>query len=266
MSAIYRPRASLGETLRSYSRVVLALMMRDVSTRFMGNAFGFLIAVGWPLSNIFLLLIINTVVGRPTPYGSSAALWFSTGLVPFMCFQYMSRFIVLGIVQNRAMLGYPIVKPMDVMIARAIVEVLNAGFVVLLAILILAWMKVDFMPPDPVQAFCAMGASMLLGLGFGVINGVIAGMFMPWAIGYGLFGIAMWAASGVLASPESLPEIAQYYLSFNPALQGVVWMRSAYYQGYGENILDKSYMVSFAVVSLVLGLLAERLLRARILA
>ena len=62
-----------------------------------------------------------------------------------------------------------------------------------------------------------------------------------------------------------LPEVARYWLSFNPALQGVEWMRSAYYEGYGAGILDKGYMLTFAVVTIFAGFLLERLTRGRIL-
>jgi capsular polysaccharide transport system permease protein len=256
---------TLSRALADQGRILVALMLRDVRTRFFGSALGMVIAIGWPLSNIFIVLAIYTAMGRAAPYGESAALWFSTGLVPFMAFQYMARFITLGLVMNRPMLGFPVVKVMDVLLARGLVEVLNAGVVTIAAMLVLAAMGVSFMPDDPVQAVYAMCASILLGLGFGIFNGAIAGMLPFWAIGYGLFGIVMWAASGVAISPEGLPETARYWLSFNPALQGVVWMRSAYYEGYGEEILDKSYMLSFALGSLFLGLLIERLARGRIL-
>jgi capsular polysaccharide transport system permease protein len=113
---------------------------------------------------------------------------------------------------------------------------------------------------------CALLACMLLGFGFGIINGVIAGMFTFWITGFALFQITMWMASGVFLVPDELPEIARYWLSFNPALIGVEWMRSAFYDGFGlGELLDKRYMLSFAVATLFVGLLMERAMRGRIL-
>ena len=48
-----------------------------------------------------------------------------------MCFNYMSRFTMLGVVLNKPLLAYPVVKVGDILIARAIVEVLNAALVVI---------------------------------------------------------------------------------------------------------------------------------------
>jgi len=265
MSAISQNRMTLAETLSAQCRILVALMLRDVRSRYFGNALGAVIAIAWPLSHIFVVLAVNTFAGRAAPYGDSAALWFATGLVPFMAYNYITRFTVFGMVQNRQLLALPIVNVMDIVLARALMEVLNTGVVVLATAFIFTLMGVGFVPNDPVQAFYAMGASMLLGFGFGIVNAVIAGMFTGWALGVGFFCIVMWFASGVVINVDALPEAAQYWLSFNPALQGVVWMRSAYYEGYGAEILDKSYMLSFALASIFLGLVLERLMRGRIL-
>lgn len=251
--------------LKAQARILHALMLRDIKTRFGGNEFGFLVAVGWPLANVLILIIINTGLGRAIPYGDSAALWWATGLIPFMAFQYMARFIMLGIVLNRPLLSFPTVKITDILFARALVEVLNAGLVVLIMFAIFWVLGIDFMPLDIVQASLALLAMMLLGLGFGVVNAIIAAAIPFWVTGYGLFQIILWLASGVVFVPDALPEVIRTPLSYIPPLQGVEWMRSAYYEGYGTAILDKIYLVAFGVVTLLIGLLLERLVRGKLL-
>ncbi len=94
--------------LKAQGRILHAVMLRDIKSRMGGNAFGYLfMAIAWPLSHVLLLLIINAGLGRAVPYGDSAALWWATGLIPFQAFQYMSRFIIDGIVLNRPLLSFP---------------------------------------------------------------------------------------------------------------------------------------------------------------
>lgn len=249
----------------SYRRALGALILRDIKTRFFGSAWGFLLSIAWPLSHIGILLLINVLAGRLAPYGESAALWFSTGIVPFMSFSYMSRLIMYGVVTNRPLLIFPTIKIMDILLARAIVEVLSAGLVILILALIFLAEGIDFVPFDIVGAYCAIGSAMLLGLGVGVINAVIAQAMPFWATGYSLSIIALWMASGVFFIPDSLPEAARYALSFNPILHSVTWMRAAYYEGYGIVTLDRTYLISFAVISLFSGLMLERFARGRLL-
>jgi capsular polysaccharide transport system permease protein len=265
MHALAGARLNVSQMLRVQGRILVAIMLRDVRTRFFGSAFGFLLAIGWPLSHIFILLAVNTAIGRAAPYGESAALWYATGVVPFMVFNYMARFTMLGVMMNKPMLSFPVVKVTDILFARAILELLNAGIVIIATILIFAALGIDFAPVDLVQACLALGACMLLGLGLGIVNGVIAGLAPFWVVGYQIFSIILWLASGVIFVPDALPDIARYYLSFNPALQGVEWMRSAYYQEYGAELLTKSYLVMFGLAALFVGLSLERMLRGRIL-
>jgi len=256
---------TLSELMAVQWRVLVALMLRDIKTRFGGSEWGFLIAIAWPLSHIVVLLLINAGAGRVVPYGDSAALWFATGIVPFMAFSYMSRFIMYGIVLNRPMLLFPRVKITDILFARAIVEALSAGCVVLILAVIFWAYGIDFMPLDPAQACFALAASMLLGLGVGVINAIIAAAYPIWATVYSLFTVFLWFTSGVFYVASALPEQLRYPLSFNPIVHGVEWMRAAYYEGYSASFLDKAYLMSFALFLLAAGLLLERMVRGRLL-
>ena len=259
-------RSDLRELLETHSRILVALILRDVQTRFFGTALGFIVAILWPVSHIFILILINGALGRPSPYGESAPLFFATGLLPFMCFNYMSRFTCLGIMINKPLLGFPIVKVGDLLLARGVLEVLNAAVVVIVTILILTAMGVNIWPPRPLEAMYAMLACMMLGFGFGIVNGVIAGIFPFWFTPFSLFQIVLWLASGVINVPDDLPESARYWLSFNPILVGVEWMRSAFYEGYGLNeLLDKPYLLGFGAVSILVGLIMERTMRGVIM-
>ena len=266
MSAEVLRGSDIRDRLATHGRILVALIMRDVTTRFFGSPLGFIIAIAWPVSHIFILIVLNSAAGRAAPYGDDPALFFATGLLPFMCFNYMSRFTMMGVMLNKPLLGYPIVKVGDILIARATLEVLNAAVVVIVTAIILTAMGVDVKPPRPQEAMFALMAMMLLGLGFGIVNGVIAGMFAFWFTPFALFQIVLWIASGVILVPDELPAQARYWLSYNPALIGVEWMRSAYYEGYGlGELLDKRYMLGFSVTTLFIGLLMERAMRGRIL-
>ena len=241
---------STGELLAAQGRVLTALMLRDIKTRFFGSSYGFILSILWP---------------RAAPYGDSAVLWFATGTVPYIAFNYSSRFIMLGIILNKALLSFPVVKVFDILLARAILEVLSAACVILLMAVILTFMDVDFVPNDLTQACLALATALMLGFGFGILNAIIAAAIPGWITGFALFQIVMWIASGVAFNVDGMPEMARYWLSFNPIFQCVEWMRSAYYDGVGNGILDRPYVVGFTAISIILGLGLERLVRGKIL-
>jgi capsular polysaccharide transport system permease protein len=256
---------SVADVTRAQGRLLLALMLRDIKTRFGGSEWGFLLAIAWPLSHILILIAVNRALGRAAPYGDSPALFYATGVIPFMAFSYMSRFIMMGIALNKPLLSFNAVKASDILFARAIVEILNAALVILILFCIFWACDIDFMPVDVPQACLALLAMMLLGVGMGVINAIIAAAIPMWITGYALLTIIMWFASGVILVPDTLPEQVRNILAYFPPLQGVEWMRSAYYDGFGELVLDRTYLVSVGLCTLFVGLLLERIVRGRLL-
>jgi capsular polysaccharide transport system permease protein len=247
-------------------RVLFALMLRNMRTKFFGNGLGYLVAVAWPLTHILVLVILFSVAGRAAPFGDSVALFIATGVVPFQTFNYLARFMMFAVARNRPLLAFPEVKVLDMLFSSALLEVLSA-FSVVIVFLIIAWFAgIDAWPRDVVQACYALGACILLGLGFGLFNGVLVLAFPPWMTGYALVTIILWMTSGVYFVPDALPGPIREALTYNPVVQLIEWMRSAYFEGYGGLILDRPYVIGYACVSIFLGLLLERATRGHLLA
>ena len=258
-------QVTFSELIKAQGRVIGALILRDIKTRFFGNALGFVVTILWPLTHCFSILLVNTVAGRAAPYGDSAVLWFASGTIPFVAFSYMSRFIMIGIIMNKTLLAFPVVKVTDILFARAIVEVISAACVIILTVIIISFMGVDWFPSNLTQACFAIGTALLLGFGWGTVNAIVAAAVPGWMFGFILFQVLMWVVSGVVFNVDGLPAVARYWLSFNPVLQCVEWLRSAYYEGVGVEVLDKPYVIGFALTCTALGLGLERLVRGKIM-
>lgn len=247
--------------LRIQARVIGALMLRDVQTRFGGRSANYLIAIAWPLSHISILLLIYSFAGRSAPIGQSAPLFFATGLVPFVMFNYPSRQMMLALTMNAPLLNFPIVTTTDVLFSRAILETVTSFAVVMIFAAILYGLGVDIMPRYPETAVTALCATLFLSISVGIVNSVIQIFVKVWMIGYILVMIISYITSGILFVPEFLPEKIRSVLLWNPLLQAVEWFRTAYFEGYGRQTLDKQYVVITACVLLAGGLTAERFTR-----
>ncbi|ARN81088.1 ABC transporter permease [Methylocystis bryophila] len=259
-------RFGLREGVTRQGRVLHAVMLRNIRTRFFGHGLGYLVALAWPLTHIVILLALWSFASRAPPFGESVVLFLATGTVPFMVFSYLSRFMQLSVIMTRPLLAFPEVKVLDVLFASAVLEILSSCCVVLI-LLVLAWFfDIPVMPRDIVEAFYAFGAAVLLGFGVGLLMGVIALAAPVWMTIYGLLTIVLWMTSGVIFVPDFLPEPMRTMASYHPVLQLVEWMRSAYYEGYGEGLLDRRYVLGVAIGSIFLGLVIERATRGHVLA
>jgi capsular polysaccharide transport system permease protein len=256
----------LWAAFRRQRRVIFALMLHKVRTRFLGHGLGYLIAIAWPLSHIVIIVSLFTLRGLMAPYGESTALFIGTGAVPFLTFSYTSRFTALTALMARPLLAFPEVKILDVLLASVLVEVLGTCLVTILLAMIAWAFNIDITPIDYVEAAYALGASFLMGAGFGLFNGVVVLAFPAWFMVYTLLTIVLWVSSGLIFVPDAVPEPWRSLLAYNPILQLVEWTRSAYYEGYGSITLDRRYALEVGVGSIFFGLLLERSMRGYLLA
>lgn len=255
----------LGAAFRRQRRVMLALMLRNIRTRFFGSGLGFLLAIAWPLTHITAFVAFSVYRGRQAPLGESAALFFATGTATFQAFSYLSMFTMRSISSSRPLLGFPSVKLLDAMFAASLLEILSCCTVTLIVLIIGVSFGVDVMPRNVEEAFCAYGSAILLGIGVGMLNSILVMVVPMWMVMYSLARIFLYLTSGAIFLPDRLPEPLRTFMSYNPIAQSLEWMRSAYYEGVGVGFLDKPYVVKFGVGVVFLGLVCERFMRGYLL-
>lgn len=263
-AALARSPSKPGALHRKWS-VMQAVMLRDMRTRFFDHGIGFVFIVLWPLAHLIVLLAIYRVLGRTSPYGESLDMFFATGLVPTLSFMYVSRFMALSLVLHRPMLAFPVVQPSDILFGRALLEVLASCIMAFLTFVLLVALGEEPVPFDPVAAASAFVAVLVLAVGVGMVAGVISAVFPFFVTLYSLSTILIYVLSGTLFVASTLPGPIGYALSWNPVLHGVEWLRSAYFLGYPEQVLDQTWLLGCAVGSVFVGLLLERLLRPWVL-
>ncbi len=240
--------------------VLWALMLHDIKGRFFGNGLGYVMTILWPSAHIVVIMIAYSLSGRQV-YGTSKLLFVATGVLPYIFWNYISRFCLLSAIQNRQFLEYPIVKPLDLMISRLLLEIFSSFIMLVVLVIILSLMQIDVMPRNLVQAAFGILSAVLLGVGFGIFHGVLTMIWGQWSIVYVLFLIGFWMTSGVAINPEQMPVEVGSLFAWNPLLHCIEWVRSAYYVDYPAHLLNKTYVLTIGFGSLGIGLIMERYLR-----
>jgi len=256
-------RISLMEVLKSQARVIFALMLRDIKSRW-GSTPAYVITILWPLAHILILVMIWTALGRVAPYGESNVLWFSISMLPFMACTYAARFLLIGVLASKPLIAFPLIKITDILFSRIIIEILNSVVLVLCIAFWLWLLNVNSMPYDVKQAFFAFSVSIFMGLGMGIVNALIGVVFHMWVTGFMLMMVVLWLTSGIVFDPNAIPIELRNFLYWQPIIHIVEWMREAYFPGYRSLILDKAFAVYYSLLLIVLGLTIERFARGRI--
>ncbi|NEI71970.1 capsular biosynthesis protein [Rhizobium lusitanum] len=259
-------RATSLVACKNMANVMFAVMLRDMRTRFFNHGLGFMMVPLWPFAHMGIILAIHTAGHRgPPPYGDSAAVFYMTGVLPYLAFSYVSRSMAFSLLTNKAMLAFPIVNVANIVLGRAFLEILAAFVTVFLVTMSLSAIGENPFPIDWEQATEAYLVTLFLAIGCGFFVSVISLMVPFFLTVYQLLIIALYVSSGVFFVASDLPPSISYILSFNPLLVCVDWLRTAFFESYSDKLVDKMFVVSFAAFALLFGLLTDRLLRRRML-
>jgi capsular polysaccharide transport system permease protein len=256
------------EGTRIHVRVILALILRDMRTRYGRSYWTYVVAIGWPLSHLAGIVIGFVVVSRALPLlGTDSVLYIATGALPYILFMYPARMAAQAIMAGRGVIFFPIVRPIDLMMARIILETLNACLVCIIFCGVLWMLDLDIIPEDVPKALTAVYATIFFGISMGLVGTtIVAVLRLPGYMMLIMFMIVLYLGSGVHipvigASPERL-----FWYDMNPLFHLVTWLRSAYfYEAYSPITLNKSYVVMLSFVLFAAGLLGERIFRGKVL-
>jgi capsular polysaccharide transport system permease protein len=260
-------RRAWADAVRLQIRVVSALIRRETRAHYGESRLGYLWAVIEPLGHLTVLCVLFIyILHRRAPVGGSLAVFFLTGLGAYFLYSHIASYMTGAVAANKALLNLPPVKPIDVIVARAILEASNYLLVVFLLFSALAvWGVDEAIPWDPMTLAEAIGVICLLGFGVGMINVTISLYIHKWGFLFGLVSGPLYFFSGIFFSISEIPPPYRDYLQYNPLLHCVVWFRLGFYHGLDEGYLDRGYVLRFAVAAVVIGFGLLRVTRRKIL-
>jgi capsular polysaccharide transport system permease protein len=234
-------------------RVVAALMLREMDTRFGRAAGGYLWAIAQPLGTILLLSVAFSLMLRTPPMGTSFMLFYATGIVPFNMYRSISTSVAASVTTNRGLLSYPVVNVLDAVIAKFLLELCTA---IVIAVIVFAAV-ILFFELHVVLDFAAIVAGFtlaaLLGLGVGTLNCVLYGFFPTWRNVWRMLSRPLFLLSGVLFLYESLPGNLQAILWWNPLAHVLAVMRSGFYGTYEPQFVSYPYVLGWVLAMFFVG-------------
>jgi capsular polysaccharide transport system permease protein len=249
------PPAQAGNRSFASSRTIIALILREMSTRYGRTPGGYLWGLLEPLAAIMILSVAFSLVMRTPRLGTSFILYYATGYMAFNLYQVLSATISKAISFSKPLLKYPAVTWVDAVAARFLLNSLTGLLITVLLLggilAVIDSRTVLDLPPIIV----ALSLAMLLGLGVGVLNCALSGLFPLWEMIWAIITRPLFLASGVLFLYDAMPPLAREILWYNPLIHIVGRMRTGFYSTYTAAYINEVYVLVVALVCLALGLI-----------
>lgn len=263
MSADAIPTPYVSPALTVQSRVIAALILREVHTLYGNTRLGYLWAIIQTAFNIAVFWLFREFLGAHAPHGMGIAVFLLCGFIPWNMFSNTLARCMSAVSANRALLTFPQVTELDLMIARLCV-VWGTQLVCAMIILSVAaalGQPVELRHPGTLAA--TLFFAPLLGLGLGLVFASLARLWPTLERLVPILTRFLFFASGVFFQVSELPARFSGPLLLNPVAQLIEWQRYGFSASSASPLYSVGYVAAWCLISLCLGLLLERYARGR---
>lgn len=238
-------------------RTVVALMLREISTTYGRSVGGYAWALLDPILGIALLTVVfQGALGAAKPMiGSNFPLFYATGYIPFVMYNDIANKMAGSLRYSRPLLAYPAVTFVDALVARWL---LNLATHLVVFFVVVGGIALIFRMPlvmDVGVVMQALGLIALLAAGVGTMNCFLIMRFPVWERAWSILNRPLFLMSAVFFTYESLPNVAQNVLWWNPLVHLIGLLRRGVYGVYPADYVNILYVVSIAVGLFLFGLL-----------
>lgn len=259
LSAPPPPPALEPETVpaqRSFAtfRTISALMVREMTTTYGRSPGGYAWAILQPVGAIAVMSFAFSLALRNPPLGTNFLYFYASGYLIFQTYQDTMGKTSQAIKFSRSLLAYPAVTYADALIARFLLAMITHAVVIVIVIAGIIWwygLGPILRPGYLVEGFLLAG---ILGLGIGTLNCLLSGLYPVWERVWNVLTRPMFVISGVFFTFQSLGSQAQDWFWYNPVIHLVGMFRAGLYVTYDPFYVSATYVLGFALVPLVIGL------------
>ncbi len=244
--------------------VIFACFIREINARFGRLQFGYFWALAEP---IMYILVSSLIRGRFTgaPHaGLPTMVFFTSGVLPFLLFRNIVNGSVSVIENNMSLFNYQRVKPIDVFLARAMVDLMTKFAVgaILFTGFYLAGIRVTF--NSFLLSLAALGTLLALACGMGLIALIIGPLWPDSKKVVHAINRPLLFVSGVFFTASSIPQALRDWALYNPLVHAFELLRGALFVDYTSHEGSWTYLLSWTIGSLLVGLIVYRLFRVKV--
>lgn len=249
---------SLAASWRIQRRVIGALLMREILTRFGRHNIGFL----WIFVEPMLFTLGVTTLWSVANFGHGSSLpivaFAITGYSSVLLWRNMPGRCIGAIGPNLALMYHRNVKVIDIFAARLILEAAGATISFTILVLIFSTIGIIKLPEDIGKVLVGWFMLAWFGVSFALFLGALSERSELIEKLWGPASYLLFPLSGAAFMVDSLPLRAQEFVLLLPMVHGVEILREGYFGSTFKAHYSILYMATICTVLTVFGLAKTR--------
>ncbi|MBS1071001.1 ABC transporter permease [Gluconobacter cerinus] len=206
-------------------RVIGALILRELHTRFGRENLGFLWIIGEPILFCAGVAVVWTAIRPAHEHGLPTTAIVITGYVPLTMWRHCLMRAVKAFEANGSLLFHRQVSPLDIILARVVLEIVGtmwAGVLTVLGAILLGFMKP---PVDFGLLYLGLLYQMLFCLATALLFAPLSERSETLEKSIGFFSYVSLPLSGAFTMVQWIPEKYRWILMLSPSVNNVEMIR-----------------------------------------
>lgn len=250
--------------IRFHARIIWALLMRELATRYGRDNIGFLWIIGEPVIFCVGVLIMWSIIKPPYEHGIKIVPFVITGYLPLTVMRHMFGQGIHTVEVNSGLLYHRNITILHLYIARLLLEVLGvslAGVIIITGLISLDLM----LPPQNLKLIYAGWFSFAwLIFGMTVTFGSAAAIFKQIERVVNLLTYVMIPLTGCFYMVDWIPSKFRSTVLLIPFLNCTEMFRAGFFGEFVHTYFSLSYVLYWGAGFNLLGLLLLQFVRSRI--
>lgn len=249
---------SLAECFHTQCRVIGALIMREILTRYGRHNIGFMWLFAEPMMFTLGVTILWNLMGHHSEGGITVTATVLTGYSTVLLWRNMPSRCLLALGPNHSLMFHRQVKPIDVYFSRLILEALGAT--ISLIVLSIVFIAAGLVEPPKDYLKAALGWFLLAWYAFALslLVGALSERTELIERVWHIFQYLMIPLSGSFFFVSALPEAYQNLVLLNPTVNCAELFREGFFGTSHRWYYDINYVVMVNMVLTLLGLAQVR--------
>ena len=242
-----KQRLTFFDQLRIQRRVIWALVLREMMTRYGREGLGVIWVIAEPAMFIVGVMVIFSHMGHSSYAGTTIAEYLAVSYPTLLLWRNGVNRVTKAVDVNRALLHHRPVRPMDIIYSRIILEFTSATGASFFLYLVLVAVGICELPVDLLTMLIGYFMVVWFSFAFVMIMGALAELNDTIERTSHIITYLMLPVSGVFIPAYLVPEAFRDYLLLFPLVDCVEWFHHGY---YGER-LPSFYYPEYTIISLI---------------
>jgi ABC-type polysaccharide/polyol phosphate export permease len=254
---------SLLDSLKIQKRVVTALYLREILTRYGRNNIGFLWLFIEPILFVGMIVSIWTLRGNHIAGNIPVATFCLTGYLPLILWRSMPSRCMGAMRANASFLYYRQVRPIDIYLTRIAVEFVGATISFMCLTILFLYLGLISLPVDPLMVLSGWILLTIFAGAFGIVIGTMSERYEILKKIWPPVMFILFVCSGVMFAVDTIPPQMQKILLIFPVVHCVEMIRAGFLGDVMHWHYDPVYVFVCSMALLLFGIMQIKVVSRR---